>query len=111
MKYLILLLCLCGSGCNYSHCVVNVGNADLYAVNVADHTKVFGHGLVAAGSTARYYGSFKLSRTPSPGLSWKNKEDGVVLERSVPLERNPGSRWTVIFELDGTNVSARMKPR
>jgi len=111
MKLISLVMVLCCVGCSHSHRVVNVGAHDLYAVNVHSGDKRFGHGFVAVGSTAGYSGSMKISKSPSPILSWKNEERGQVFKQSVNLDRSPGTHWEVVFELDGTNVNTVLERR
>ena len=111
MKYFLLLISLCCAGCTYGHRVVNVGGRDLYAVDVRSAGKTFGHGRVSSGTVAGYEGAMRIVKTPAPTISWRNEEGGVAIERRVTLERQPGSRWIVVFELDGTNVVAHMESR
>jgi len=53
----------------------------------------------------------KISKSPSPILSWKNEERGQVFKQSVNLDRSPGTHWEVVFELDGTNVNTVLERR
>lgn len=100
---------LCSTGCVYSHRVVNVGTSDVYAVNVKSGPYTFGHGILVAGSGKGYSGSMPIKKKPPPVITWKNDEHGEIMSREAPIDRTPGTKDEVVFELDGTNVSARIR--
>ena len=104
-----MLALLCFTGCVYSHKVVNVGSSDIYAVNVKSGKYTFGHGVLVPGGEAVYMGSMQIKKKPPPVITWKNDEHGEVMSQKAPIDRTPGTRDEVIFELDGTNVATRIR--
>ena len=104
-----MLALLSTTGCVYSHKVVNVGSSDVYAVSVKSGKYTFGHGILIAGSGKGYSGSMQIKRKPPPVIAWKNDEHGEILSQEAPIDRTAGTKDEVIFELDGTNVSARIR--
>jgi len=93
------------------HQAVNIGDCDLYAVTVESGQHKFGHGYLIPSATAGYHGSMPISRSPAPIVSWRTTPDGEAIRRKVELERNPGSRDIVVFEIDGEDVNVRYKRR
>ncbi len=96
---------LAGSGCVYSHRVVNTGTEPLYSVSVHAGEQSFGHGVLSANKTSGYTGSMKISRNPSPVVSWRPDPAGVETSRVVELPFRPAGR-EIVFELDGKTVKA-----
>lgn len=104
-----MLALLCSTGCVYSHKVVNVGSSDVYAVNVKSGKYTFGHGVLVPGAEAVYMGSMQIKKKPAPVITWKNDEYGEIMSQEAPIDRTPGSKDEVVFELDGTNAATRIR--
>jgi hypothetical protein len=74
-------------------------------VVVRSGERQFEHGNLKPNMTSGYSGSMRIGREAT--VSWRPSPTGNDINRKVRLDRNPGRRWEVVFDLDGESVKAR----